>query len=907
MNNNFNPIFYITLLSTKKHQLGSKNPETGLFYGNGFDNMWSHLGWTNGRTNSVTIDEKSGGKIIYAACGNGVMKSVDYGRTWKIITDHLNTEILKVGIDPGNSNTIYATGAYGVFKSLDGGKTWKEKNKGRKTPYCAHILFDKKRILLASEEGIYVSTNKGESWSILALEGKGIRILTQSESNPELLAVGTEEDGVFISEDGGKTFIQKNAGLLHKTIYSIEFDPNNPDVLYCGGFESGLYKTVDKGTNWQKCGEVFSGMNIHAVKVFPKDSNIVFVGTYNNGLYKSINAGEDWEDISSFEFEKGQIGEICIFKEKLLEAKPKNEILNKKCKQYKYDPDFAKRRVDTLKYISHYSEMLGIYAPLSKIILGKEIDKAYKEIDYLIDSERIGGMFLLHQLTTAYFYGKKYLPARLIAKIRDAFKNKTFYRGDTENHLLLYYSAVYLLSQEFPNLPGSEWYNGRSSKENFKEAESHILSWMDITTTIGQGEFDSPTYHTVFLVALMSLFDHAKDKKMKKKAQLMLDYLYADFAVEHLKGYYCGGHSRDYPDPPNITDPRTSPMQAWAYLLFGKTEFPEEARDFGLLFYPIVTSYEIPEIIYKIATDRETPYFHTKTKRVRNIFRFEDIKNPPVYKCTYMDKNFALGSLMGGGVLQPIQQHTWDVTFINNKPHNTIFSLHPYSDPTELGMFFPEEIKFMVEEVHKYHKIYKSPDKWASGSPYEKTFQYNNSIIVLYNIKPGILYEEVDAHFPKDLEEKIEHPSGWIFCNAGDTYIAYYPFKPYEWVDEGHSLRLRSKYIKNGTILEAAAAEKYNNSFESFIQQITSNKIDINSFDDTLTATYVNSDGDELKFMFDGDRILNGKKVDFKDYKLFKGPFLNAEVGSKKLEIKYKNIIRNLDLKKVLIEEKKTK
>jgi hypothetical protein len=246
------------------------------------------------------------------------------------------------------------------------------------------------------------------------------------------------------------------------------------------------------------------------------------------------------------------------------------------------------------------------------------------------------------------------------------------------------------------------------------------------------------------------------------------------------------------------------------------------------------------------------------------------------------------------------------VTFINNKPYNTIFSLHPYADPTELGMFFPEETKFMVEEVHKYHKIYKSPNKWASGSPYEKTFQHNNSIIVLYNIKPGILYEEVDAHFPKYLEEKIEHPSGWIFCNAGNTYVAYYPFKPYEWVEEEHSFRFRSKYIKNGCILEAAAKEKYN-SFDDFIKQITSNKIDISAFDDTLTAIYVNSDGDELKFTYDGERVLNGKKVDFKDYKLFKGPFLNAEVGSKKLEIRYKNKIRLLDLKKCLIEEKKEK
>ena len=98
--------------------------------------------------------------------------------------------------------------------------------------------------------------------------------------------------------------------------------------------------------------------------------------------------------------------------------------------------------------------------------------------------------------------------------------------------------------------------------------------------------------------------------------------------------------------------------------------------------------------------------------------------------------------------------------------HLHIFSIHPYSDPTELGMFFPEEIKFMVEEVHKYHKIYKSPNKWASGSPYEKTFQHNNSIIVLYDIKPGILYEEVDG-----LKSKIANEHGFNKKTDSDFLI----------------------------------------------------------------------------------------------------------------------------------------
>jgi photosystem II stability/assembly factor-like uncharacterized protein len=902
MENNYNTILYITLLSTKKYQIGRKDPQTGLFYGNGFNNIWCRSGW--GKMNSITIDEKSDGRIIYAACGNGVMQSKDYGKTWKILTDHSMTEVLKVAIDPLNNDILYASGAYGVFKSIDAGKTWNEKNKGRKTPFSNHILINRKRILLATEEGLYLSINKAESWDIIGLNGKGVRSLVQPENDPNVILCGTENDGVFISKDAGKTFSQINQGLNHKTIYAIAIDPNNSEVIYCGGYKTGIYKSINSGDSWLLTNDKYSDLTIHAIKVFPKDSNIVFVGSCSEGLFRSDNAGNDWENISGDDFEKGQIGDIIVYKEAIVNHKPKTEILNKRIKQYKYDAQYSERRIKLLEEIANGKEFYGIFTPLSKIILGKDIDIAYQEIEQVLEEEKVKDMFLLQQLTHAYLYCGKYMSERLRAKIRDAFKNKQFYRGDTENHYVLYYASLYLLAQEFPDLPGSEWFTGKSAKTNFAEAKSYLISWMDITTTIGQGEFDSPTYHPIFLVALLGLYDFADNEKMKKKAQIMLDYLFADWAVENLKGFYCGGHSRDYAIPHNITDPRTAPMAIWSYLLFGQSEYPVHARDYGLLFYPIVSSYELPEIIYRIATDRSKPYYQTKTKRVRNIFRFCEEKNPPVYKSTYMSKNFALGSLMGGAVLQPLQQHTWDVTFVNGKPYNTIFSLHPYADPTELGMFFPEEMKFMVEEVHKNHKIYASPDKWASGSPYEKTFQYNNSIIVLYDIKPGVLYKEIDAHFPKSLKQKIEHPSGWIFCDAETTYIAYYPFKPYEWIEEEESYRLRSKHLKNGCVLEVAESEDYN-SFDDFIKQIVSNKIDISSFDEKLKAVYVNSVGDELNFSYYGDRELNGERLHFETYKLFKGLFLYAEIGSKKLEIRYENRTRYLDLNKVSIEEKK--
>ena len=304
---------------------------------------------------------------------------------------------------------------------------------------------------------------------------------------------------------------------------------------------------------------------------------------------------------------------------------------------------------------------------------------------------------------------------------------------------------------------------------------------------------------------------------------------------------------------------------------------------------------------FNIATDRSQPYVHTETKRVRNIIRFNKHRNPPVYKYTYMTKNFSLGS-MHGGILQPIQQHAWDITFVSDKLNNTLFTLHPSVSERELAMFFPEEMKFVVDEVARFHTDYGKEDKWASSSPYEQTFQHQNTLIVLYDIPKGTKFEHIDGFFTKDLDDRIYEPftsdsnpnSRWIFCRAGNTYIAYYPLQPYEWIEEENCWRLRSNFLRNGCIVEVVDADDYP-SFKEFQRRIKLNLINVDHLDRNFEVSYTNLTGDRMSFTYGGQRLLNGNSIDFKSYKLFNGPFLKAELGSGTLEMRYKEMKFFLD------------
>jgi uncharacterized protein YpmB len=566
---------------------------------------------------------------------------------------------------------------------------------------------------------------------------------------------------------------------------------------------------------------------------------------------------------------------------------------------------FETRRKTALRVASN-QDRVEFYTAAAKISMKTDKTNAFDILDSLSRDTSIGGMFYAFQLIGTYLFLENDLPDSLKVKMRNAFRDREMYRGDTENHWVMYYTGIYLASQTWPELDGTDWFNGKTSSDNFAEAEEWLTHWITITTTIGQGEFDSPTYFTTFIAPMVVLYEFAREPVMKTRAQMMLDYLFADFAAEHLKGNYGGGHSRDY--SADIINPLSAPSTWWAWLYFGEPDFEpwnypmrESWHASWDIIFGALSTYRLPEVILGIATDRSEPYVHKETKRTRNIIRFGNERNEPVYKYTYMTEDYVLGSLHGG-ILQPIQQHTWDITFVSDKPNNTIFTLHPYYSGKELAMFFPEQIKFLADEVDRYHKVYADPNKWNASSPYEQTFQHENTIIVLYDLAEDAKHPHIDGFFPKNPDDLVISADGWIYCKSGNTYVAFYPFKEYEWIEEDVNYRLRSRTRRNGLVLEAGRKKDFG-SFDAFINCFSGRIPDIEETSSSIRATYTACSGDTLSFEFDGRRIVNGNEVRLETYGLFSGPYLNSNVGSGVLEILYGRKKRVLDFNTPTITE----
>ncbi|MBL8217214.1 MAG: hypothetical protein JNK87_41215 [Bryobacterales bacterium] len=528
----------------------------------------------------------------------------------------------------------------------------------------------------------------------------------------------------------------------------------------------------------------------------------------------------------------------------------------------------------------------------AKLALGQDLEWCSRRLEEILAAGPTGDMFWMFPVTAIAYRDQGQLTPSARAALKKAWKTYMPYRGDTENHWLLYYTCLYLMSQLWPD---AEWYTGKTSAENMAEAKTWIDGWVKLTTTRGQGEYDCTHYIGVYLLPMSYLTAWAKDADLQKKATMMLDYLIADYAVENLGGIYVGAHART--DDKMVVEKWEGVAGDFGWMLFGLGPRPAAIGHYTL-YYGLAANYEPPAILQKIATDRSQPYTHYEKKRTRNRWRFADELHGPVYKTTYVRKEYAVGSDQGG-VLQPIQQHSWDVTWAVPDPRgvqNTMFALNPHSSLRELQTYFVFGPDFGVEAVVRSKKTYDSPDKLLGGSPYERIYQDKDALIALYDVPEGARFPHVNGFFSKDLREVVEDASGWIFAKGGEALLALRPLRAYEWRDiAGGGRRLFSPHRKNGVILQVAAAAEFA-SYGEFQRAIRALPLEF-GFEPGPWVKFRNLRGAEMRFTY------GVEPVDRSKWPLFGGPFLEADVDSEQLVMKYGGMRRVLDFKKLTVSE----
>jgi photosystem II stability/assembly factor-like uncharacterized protein len=154
----------------------------------------------------------------------------------------------------------------------------------------------------APSGGMWISEDGGDTWITTTdnLPSIGVSAIAVSHENPNHIYIGTGDRdnndapgvGVFKSVDGGHTWTQKNAGMGNKIVNAMLINPRNARTVIAGT-SGGLYISHDAGENWARS----TGGDFWDLEYKPGDTSIVY-SAVGGAFYRSLDGGVSWNSIS---------------------------------------------------------------------------------------------------------------------------------------------------------------------------------------------------------------------------------------------------------------------------------------------------------------------------------------------------------------------------------------------------------------------------------------------------------------------------------------------------------------------------------------------------------------------------------------------------------------------------------
>lgn len=276
--------------------------------------LWTEQGPSNvgARCNTLAAKPDDENTVLAGFSGGGIFKTTDGGVNWRpVFDDHIELSIGDITFDPNNPNIVYV---------------------GTGDPNVPAIPYN--------GNGIYKSTDAGETWTHLGLSTQGvISKVVINPNNSQQLWVATmgkpyardNERGIYMSKDGGNTwqhvlFVSNQAGAS-----DLVMSPVNPNILYASfwdrirnnqesviyGPNAKIFKSTDGGETWTQLGGglptgTLGRTGLAISQTNPNKVYAVFIDSLStpHSLHKTTDGGLSWTpvNIGSLEDACGDFG-----------------------------------------------------------------------------------------------------------------------------------------------------------------------------------------------------------------------------------------------------------------------------------------------------------------------------------------------------------------------------------------------------------------------------------------------------------------------------------------------------------------------------------------------------------------------------------------------------------------------
>lgn len=232
----------------------------------------------------LAVSQHAKGRLYFAA--NKVFRSNDYGNSWEVISDDLTRKIdrnsLKVydrvlSIDAVAKNG--STSPYGTIVAL------------------SESVLNENLIAIGTDDGlIQITENGGETWRKIdnipgAPKQSYVNSIYLSQHNENVMYAafnhhkyGDFKPYIFKSEDKGNSWTAIHSNLPNRgSVYAIEEDHINANLIFVGT-EFGAYFSPDKGINWWALSNGLPTVAVRDIAIQKRENDLV-LATFGRGFF----------------------------------------------------------------------------------------------------------------------------------------------------------------------------------------------------------------------------------------------------------------------------------------------------------------------------------------------------------------------------------------------------------------------------------------------------------------------------------------------------------------------------------------------------------------------------------------------------------------------------------------------
>lgn len=288
----------------------------GVFQSEDYGRNWKLLGLENEAVRALEIAPSNPVEFV-AGTRNGVFRSLDEGKSWAQISPPGDQEIRNLdslAIDPRDPDVIYAGTYHLPWLTRDGGKTWK--------PVITGIIDDSDimslrldatnpaRVYMSACSGIYRSENQGVEWTKLQgvpYAARRTQVIVQDPASPKTLYAGTTE-GLWVTRDGGESWVRATSKDWVVNSLLVLHDKNGgADRVVLGTEGQGVQVSDDAGATFAEANRGFTHVTVKQLVAdeFNAGHLLMVVERNISEIQESRDDGKNWTSLLPTAVEHG--------------------------------------------------------------------------------------------------------------------------------------------------------------------------------------------------------------------------------------------------------------------------------------------------------------------------------------------------------------------------------------------------------------------------------------------------------------------------------------------------------------------------------------------------------------------------------------------------------------------------